>query len=496
MSIVNVGKMRVSAAPSAKQVVSSVGWSSVQIIVEQASLFLIFVVLARLLDPATFGVVALAVIFSELGKVIASNGLAAAVIQTPDLDEAAADAAFWVNFMVAILIGLIMVACAFPVSMVMKQTALANALVALAIVPTITSMGAIHAARNIRGFGYKALALRTLAANILGGSVAILLAFHGHGIWALIAQRLIAESVLTIASWLIFPWMPRARLNVSHHRKMLMMGAHVTMTNVVFTLGGRMHELVMTAFGAFTAVGLLRIGFRLIEITQQFTIRPITSVALPVLARLAHDRDLLQKQYLTLQSAIAMTSFPIFFGFALTADFVVPFVFGPHWGDAVPVVQVLAFLSMPMSIAHMATPVLNAVGKPQISFRIAIIQLMLGTLVCVIAAPFGVRWVAVAYVSRAFFSAPYVAWELRRWAAISPWKSIERILPAAAAAAAMTVAVVGANHLINGHASPFVRFIVDVGIGGASYIAFLALVNKTELEQLISNWRSRGAKEL
>jgi O-antigen/teichoic acid export membrane protein len=480
----------VSSPPSGKLVATSVGWSSVQIVVEQISLFGIFVVLARLLDPATFGVVALAVIFVEVAKVIASNGLSSAVVQINALSESAADTAFWINMLLSVALGALMALLSSPLAKLLHQPQMGAALQVLAIVPAITAAGAIHAARNIRGFGYRALALRTLAANILGGSVAITLAATGHGIWALVFQRLVAESVLTVASWLIYPWVPGRRIDIAENRAMLRTGWHVSLTNLVFQLGGRVNEIVLTFSLAYAAVGLIRISFRVLDLATQFSVRPFSTVALPTLARAADEPERMVRQFHQIQAACAILAMPVLFGLGAVADPLIPLVFGRQWHGVIPIMQILAFMAVPICLNQLATPLLTAVGRADVGFRIAVVQLGLGALLSVLAAPWGMVWVALAYVLRAYVTLPWVAFNLKRYCGIAPLSAFHSILPALIASLAMGEMVIAVDYFYLAQMLPFVRLGLKVCLGAGSYALFLLLIAHRSLPFYLQKLKS------
>ena len=470
-----------SSPPSGKLIASSIGWSSVQIIVEQLSLFVIFVVLARLLDPATFGVVALAVIFSEVAKVIASNGLSTAVVQVNTLSDSAADTAFWVNMILSLALGVLMALLSWPLASLLRQPQMGAALQTLAVVPAITAAGAIHAARNIRGFGYRALALRTLAANILGGGIAIALAAAGYGLWALVVQRLVAELVLTIASWIIFPWMPGRRLDLSGNGDLLKTGGHVSLTNLVFQLGGRVNEIVLTFSLAYTAVGLMRIGFRLLDLATQFGVRPFSTVALPTLARSASNPKTMTRQFSQIQAACATLAMPTMFGLAAIADPLIPLVFGEQWGGVVPIIRILAFMAVPICMNQFATPLLTAVGRADVGFRIAIVQLAVGAVFSVLASPWGVTWVAFAYVLRAYLTLPWVAYNLKRYCGVAPAKAFLSIFPALVASLFMWEGVLFVDYLYISKSNPFFRLAIQVALGIILYIIVMMVVDRNRI---------------
>lgn len=464
-----------SSPPPGKLIASSVGWSSVQIVVEQLSLFVIFVVLARLLDPATFGLVALAVIFVEAAKVIASNGLSSAVVQVENLSDSAADTAFWANMLMSIAVGALMAIGSWPLAKLLHQPQMGAALLTLSVVPAITAAGAIHAARNIRGFGYRKLAMRTLSANILGGGMAIGIAAAGHGIWALVVQRLVAELVLTVASWMIFPWRPGLRLEIAENKGLLVTGWHVSLTNLVFQLGSRVNEVVLTFTLAYTAVGLVRIGFRLLDLATQFAVRPFTTVALPTFSRSAGDRHDMLERFHQIQAACALVAMPVLFGLGAVADPLIPMGFGEQWRGVIPVMEMLSFMALPICMNQFATPLLTAVGRADVGFRIAIVQLALGAGLSIAAAPFGVVWVAVAYVVRAYITLPWVAFNLRRYCGARILDGFASVFPAFVISVAMAALVLACDEFVLHTWAPLPRLAAKVFIGGAFY-APMALI--------------------
>lgn len=468
-------------------VAKSIGWTFIRLVGEQAALFVVFAILTRLLQPAAFGAVAVAVVLVEVAKLIASNGVAEAVLQSRDLDDDVADTAFWANLGLASATSFLMLAAAVPLGAVMNSRDLPAVVAALATVPVISAAGAIHTARITRGFGYRAIAMRSLAANLVAGAVSVVLALTGWGLWALVIQRVVAEAVLTLASWVAFPWRPRFAFNVGRARDLLGYGVHVTATGLIFTLGARAHELILGAAAGLAVVGFLRIGFRVQELILQFAVRPFSQVASPTFAKLRSDRDRLRHGYLRLQQTCAAIACPAFLGIGAVGDELIPLLFGEQWRASGHVAQILSLMIIPTVMNYFVTPALYAVGRPATATRIALVQLVLGALACVIAAPYGINWVAIAYVARAYVTLPYVAIVARREIGVTARAAAQSLWAPLGASILMAIGVGGFMHAVRGDMAPLLALPAGMALGGLLYGLFLFLLAPRFCREALNN---------
>ncbi len=487
----------ISANGPFKTVVAhSVAWTMVRILSEQASLFVVFAVLTRLLPPAAFGAISIAVIFVEVAKLIASNGIAEAVVQAPDLDEAVADTAFWANLALSTATAAMIAAVAYPVAALMKAPELAHIMLALAVVPIINAAGVIHMARTTRAFGHKALAFRSLVANLIGGVVSIALALLGFGLWALVVQRIVAETLLTVASWVALPWRPRLRFVEAKARDLVGYGFHVATTGLIFLLSSRVHEFVVGATVSLAAVGVLRIGFRLTDLITQFVVRPFSTVASPAFGRLRDDQVRFRAGYHRLQATCAAVAFPAFIGVGALGTELVPLLFGEAWRASADIVRVLTLLVVPIVTNYFVTPALYAKGRPAVAVRIALVQLALGTVACLVAAPFGVLWVAIAYVARAWITMPYVLWMLRREADVDVRGTVRVLVAPLGASLIMGAFVLAFMTATRAMLAPIPQVIVGIVIGALIYPVLLFLLDRHTVRAALETARGtlgRGA---
>src|SRR5262249_7366914 len=186
----------------------SIAWTLVRIASDQLFSFVIFVILARLLSPSEVGTFAIAVVFSEVGGVIAIQGMVQNIPRARTLSPALADTVFWTNLGMALVVALVVFAGAPLVMDLIGQPGAAAPLQALGFVLPIAALGTAHLALRLREFGHKSLALRSVLGNTFGGAAAIAAALAGWGIWSLVVQRFVSEGVNAAMSWQAYRWVP------------------------------------------------------------------------------------------------------------------------------------------------------------------------------------------------------------------------------------------------------------------------------------------------
>ncbi|MEI9983377.1 MAG: oligosaccharide flippase family protein [Aliidongia sp.] len=173
----------------------SVIWAVVRIGSSNVLSFAVFLVLARVLSPHDFGVFALATLVVDVARVISTAGLTDAVIRDKDADEILADTAFWANLGLGCIVGALAWILAPLYAWVIEQPEIISVLRCLAVLIPVSALSGIHTARKLRVFGHKAIAARTVICGVLGGAAAVVAAIEGLGVWSLVIQVAIVETI-------------------------------------------------------------------------------------------------------------------------------------------------------------------------------------------------------------------------------------------------------------------------------------------------------------
>lgn len=437
-----------------RRAAGAVGWSVVRYGGDQIFGFIVFAALARRLDPATFGVFIVGLAVAEIGKIIAQAGLVSSLYRAPTITPRLADTVFWANLATGLAVALVCLALRNPLAQGLGTAAAAPVIAALGFVVPISAAGATHMSRNLREFGHRALALRSLGAGLIGGALALAAAHAGWGVWALVVQRFASETIGTLVAWHAFRWRPGLQFSWSTLRAQWRLGASVAGSQLLLVALNRTQDVIVSRMIGIGAVGTYRTAWKSIEVVAQGLISPFSTVAVPTLVKLKHDMPAFRRGYVRMVSTSAMLSFPAIVGIGVLAHVLIPLLFGPQWQASIPIARVLCLLAPPFALNFFADPALTVLGKAGTIARLASIQLALTLLFCILAAPHGLVWFAAAYVARAYVTLALQMLLLRRATGISPAAVLAGIAPPFGASLAMAAFVWSLANALNLHAAP------------------------------------------
>ena len=287
------------------RVASSIVWTSVRFGGDIVTNLIVFVILARILEPAQFGAFVVSIVFAEVGRLAVTNGLVSSIFSSPGRDRRTHDTIFWGNLGVGVLFAAVGVATSPSIAAVLGVVETADVIAASSLIVPITALGATHAALNLRDFGHRSLAIRTVVAGLVSGVLTIAAALNGYGVWALVIQRLTIEIVYAVTAWVTYRWVPRARLSWRILRRQFILGAGVLSAQTVALGLNRSQDIILSRFLGLGAVGVYRTGWKIIEQLIQGASAPFSTVLSPALNRVADKPVEFERAYLKTISVCA-----------------------------------------------------------------------------------------------------------------------------------------------------------------------------------------------
>lgn len=338
-------------------------WAFVMSWGQRVMALLVTFVLAAILGPEKYGIVAIAIVFVALLQVFLEQGLNTAVIQRDELDPEHVDAAFWLNLGWSIGLTLLAVALAPPWARLMDIPELRNVIIALAPTLLFRGLTMVQQAQLQRGMRFKALAVRTNASMFVSGVVGLTLAFSGAGIWALVAQQVVYDFVSVVVLWTASPWRPRLAYSKRHGRELLGYSVSVFGANLGGFLNRRVDALLLGAFFGPAVVGVYRLADRMVDVVLEMTSRPIGSVALPRFSRLQHDAVGLRESVTgAVRLSLTVTAPPLLV-IAGCSPWLLGAV-GEDWASGSTALRLLCVVGIVKGLVAFTGPVLFAVGRP------------------------------------------------------------------------------------------------------------------------------------
>ncbi len=407
--------MSPASEPSLREhAIDGMKWSTLQILGARVITLVVFVALARILEPTAFGLVSLAAVFVALMQVFIDQGFSQAIVQRAKLEPGHLDTAFWVSLLLGCLLTVGAVAGAGFVADIMGQPDLAAVLRWLSLSLVLSALSSTPEAILRRELAFRSLAIRQLVAAAVGGLVGFSAAILGYGVWSLVAQLLVQGGVGALVLWIAVPWRPGINVSWRYFRDLFSFGSSIVAMNMVNFLNRRSDDLLIGVVLGTRALGYYSVGYRILLLLTDVMTRTIESVAFPLFSRVQGDLMRLRRGYLMATQVSATVATPVFLGVAALAPELIGVAFGPKWDEAVPVLQVLSFIGILHASLFFNSTVLVATGKPRTALFLTTVSAVSNVVAFAIAVQWGIVAVAAAYVIRGYLLSPLPVWMVKR----------------------------------------------------------------------------------
>lgn len=480
-----------------ERTVRGVAWASIDNWGRQLLSFAVYTGLARLLDPKSFGLVALAGIYVYLVQIFVDQGLGTVLVQRQELEREHLDSSFWISIAVSGLFFLLSSLLADPLAELFHEPRVAPVIRWLSLLFVIYALSSVPKATLTRNLEFKALAIRSLVSTAAGGVVGLSMAFRGWGAWSLVGQQLTAAVVGMFCLFWATPWRPRLAFSGKHLRDLYRFALSVLGSDSLYFVAQRTDQtLVGYGFGA-TALGPYSLASRLTQLLMDAVAAPLQLVALPALSRLQSERSQMHKTFLRFCEVGATVGFPAFTGVALLAPEFVPTIFGKQWTGAITIIEILAFFAALRLAITFFHPLWLASGRPGLYLVIFVAQTLVNLLACL----FAIRWnpvaVAVAVlVTMAIHCSVFIVMS-RRVLKISALRFLGVFRVPVAGCLVMATVVLSVKAVYGDDLSPIVIMLLSIFLGAAVYIGTVAILRpdlvREVIEMLASRWKGLDA---
>lgn len=425
------------------------------------------VILARLLTPEDFGLVAVASVIFAIISAFTGLSLAAALIQHKDPQREHYDTAWTLEIMRGVFVGALLcgIGVFFAIYGDPRIELIMYAFGATAIIGALKNPRIIDFQRRL---SFKQELLIQLAEKFASIVAAVTIALIYQTFWAIVAGWLASHIISVVLSYLLIPYLPR--ISLRHWRSLFSFSSWVALGSGIRELNWRGDKLMVNAVLGPSVLGQYDVGGRLSALPVRESVAPLVHVLFPAFSKLQEESARLRNAYVRAQRILAMVAFPVGIGFALVAGPLVEFALGPGWATAGLVIQVLSTLFALQAIATPFAPMAMGLGRTKlifirdvinlvVRFPILIVGFLMGGLIGLLAARCVTTFFIIGqdlFLARRLTGASFVLQIFSSWRA-------------AAASIAMVVVVLGLQIL--GIATPTVLDIAVLVVSGSiSYV--------------------------
>lgn len=361
----------------------------------QMVILFITVVLARLLTPKEFGVVAVIIAVVALGMVVQEAGLSSATIQRQRLSIEAVSTMFWINTSMGAALTVLLAAFAPAVASFFRQPELVTLCQVMSPTFLLNGLVAQHRALLQRSMRFMTSARIDIGSALIGGLSAIALAMAGFGYWALVAQTLVSDTVALLLLFRAVRWRISRPALTKEVREMLVFGSSMLGFNILVTVAINLQAVLVGRRAGPAAAGMYTRAYALASVPQSLLQGAAAHVALPRLSRVQHDGADFASFYYRGVQLLSLVALPVAVAFAVFGDQIALVIYGSQWGDVADLLRIFAVGLAVAPLLHSTGPVFVARGEPHRMLRWG----AFGACVIIAGTIIGLHWgtIGVAY---------------------------------------------------------------------------------------------------
>lgn len=435
-----------------------------------------FVVLARLLSPQDFGIVALAGVFIFFCNLLTGHSFADVLVQRPTVDDDHFDTAFWSTLAIAATMTAVLVAGAEPIAALLDEPALAGPLRWLSLLPLINALSSVQVALLRRRMRFDVVARVTLLGRTIGASVGIGMALAGMGYWSLVGQQLAGQLVM-MAMFVSGSWRPRFRFSRERFRDMWAFGAQVSASQVLTGAAEQTFILLIGTIFGTTILGFFTLAWRAVQLVRSLIASSVYHVGLNAFSRLQDDREAVTAAFLNATRISCLVGFPVGVGLLLVGEPLILVTFEDRWRDSIPLLGILALEMVPIFYCVFLSALYRAMNRPGWHLLIALLYAAVGLGAAIAAASFGIEVMVIGWTVRSFLLVPVHLALVRRMLGAPVGRLLSPVVAPLGGVLAMAAGLVGLRMALPPGLPPLAELAVLVPTGALIYGAAIWLLS-------------------
>jgi len=377
------------------QAISGMVWTFAQQGSIQIINFGVQIILARLLMPEDFGLIAMLMVFINIGQMLMDGGMTSSLIRTKRPDQLDYSTVFVTNIIVSLVIYILIFSLAPVIGRFYNQEILKEILRVYALSFVIRSFVAVHITKLTKEMNFKTQLKLSIPSTIVGAVVGVSMAYMGYGVWSLVWLNLVQIIMMTLQNWIFIKWRPSLVFNKRRFRYHFNFGYRMTLSGLLDTIYTDAYRIVIGKFFSPTMVGF----YNQAETMRLFPVRQLKTalgkVTYPMFSNLKNDEQLKNAYKKTLKLVFFIVV-PMMMTLIVTGKEFFVVLFGEKWLPAVPYFQILAFASITTPLTTYNLNILKVKGRSDLFLKLEVWKKIVGFVAILVAIPFGMTILVIS----------------------------------------------------------------------------------------------------
>lgn len=409
--------------------VNGLKWSALERILSQGIQLLLMLILARLLGPKAFGLIGMLAIFIAIGQVFIDSGFSSALIRKTDRTNIDYSTAFYFNIIVAICFYTLLFFSAGYIANFYQQPELVLLTKVIGLTLIANSFSVVPRTILTVSMNFKAQAKASICSVILGGVVALFLAWKGYGVWALVAQTLFASVLSALFLNVITRWVPALCFSKKSFDYLFGFGGKLLLSGLLDTAYNNVYQLIIGKKFNAEHVGQFTQANQISSIPAMTMTNIIQRVTYPMFSHMQEDSHKMDEYYLLTMKVAALFIFPLMTGIAILAQPLLQVVLGSQWHEAAGLVTILALAYMLYPIHAINLNVLQVKGRSDLFLKLEIIKKIIGISIVAVTMNYSIYMMCFGLLIHSYLALILNTYYTGKLTGLTVWRQFKEISP-------------------------------------------------------------------
>lgn len=393
-----------------QKTVKGVGWSFADNIANSGITFLVGLVLANILTPEEYGIMAMVTIFIAVSNSIVDSGFSNALIRKINIRSVDYNTVFYFNLIVSIFLYLILYVSAPAISVFFKEPVLVDVMRVIGWILIINALAIIPRTIFVRNINFKAQTKVSLIASVSSGVIGIGMALTGWGVWSLVGQQLSRQLLNTVFLWFFCRWRPLWEFSIQSFKELFGFGSKLLASGLIDTIYRDIYYLIIGRFYSAADLGQYTRASQFNTIFSSNLTSVVQRVSYPVLSSIQNEPERLLGAYRRVIKTTMLITFACMLGLAAVAKPLIVILIGEKWLPAVYFLQIICFSGMLYPLHAINLNILQVKGRSDLFLKLEIIKKIIAVIPITLGIFFGIEfmlWGSVCTSFNAFFLNSY-----------------------------------------------------------------------------------------
>lgn len=380
------------------QTIYGLKWSALERISVQGIQFLIGVILARLLPPSDFGVIAMLTIFLAISQTIIDGGFSNALIRKVDRSEADYSTVFIFNIIIGVLLCLIVVWAAPYIAAFYEMPQLSSVMKVLALTLLFNSFSVVFYAILTINIDFRSIAIANFVSAIISGVIGIVMAYQGWGVWSLVFQSVSRSVINALLVAVLAKWRPKFFFSRVSFVEMFSYGSKILISSLINTVYANLTPMIIGKFYTSKDLGYYDRGRQFGVLPINYIVQTYERVTFPIMSQLQNDDTRLIDAYRKYIKSASLIMFIVVMLIIALAKPIILLILSAKWVEAIIYLQLFCVAEMFNHVTRLNLVLLQVKGRSDLFLRLEVIKKAISLSMLLCAAPFGIIPICISQI--------------------------------------------------------------------------------------------------